>query len=59
MTRHPKRFFFLLIYLEITGLFIILGYIFMLRSPIRTANQLRRSYKNDEFDWPFDLVTVT
>ena len=35
------------------------GYIFMLRSPIRTTNQIRRSYKNDEFDWPFDFVTVT
>ena len=36
-----------------------LGYIFVLRSPNRTANQIRRSYKNDEFDWPFDFVTVT
>ena len=31
----------------------------MLRSPNRTANQIRRSYKNDEFDWPFDFVTCT
>ena len=31
----------------------------MLRSPSRTANQIHRSYKNDEFDWPFDFVTVT
>ena len=35
------------------------GYFFTLRSPNRTANQIRRSYKNDEFDWPFDFVTVT
>ena len=25
----------------------------------QTANQIRRFYKNDEFDWPFYLVTVT
>ena len=34
------------------------GYFFMLRSQNQTANQIRRSYKNDEFDWPFYLVTV-
>ena len=26
---------------------VIRGYSFMLRSPIQTANQIRRSYKND------------
>ena len=31
----------------------------MSRSPNRTTNQIRRSYKNDEFDWPFDFVIVT
>ena len=35
------------------------GYSFMLRSPNQRANQIRRSYKNDEFDWLFDFVTVT
>ena len=35
------------------------GYIFMLRTQNQTTNQIRRSYKNDEFDWPFCLVTVT
>ena len=28
------------------------GYSFM-------SNQIRRSYKNEEFDWLFDFVTVT
>ena len=36
-----------------------LGYSFMLRSPNQRANQIRRSYKNEEFDWLFDFVTVT
>ena len=27
----------------------------MLRSPNSTANQIHHSYKNDEFDWPFDF----
>ena len=31
----------------------------MLRSPNQRANQIRRSYKNEEFDWLFDFVTVT
>ena len=31
----------------------------MLRSPNRTANQIRRYYKSDKFDWTFDSVTVT
>ena len=35
------------------------GYSFMLRSPNQRANQIRRSYKNEEFDWLFDFVTVT
>ena len=34
------------------------GYSFMLRSPNQRANQIRRSYKNEEFDWLFDFVTV-
>ena len=34
------------------------GYFFMLRSQNQTANQICRFYKNDEFDWPFYLVTV-
>ena len=37
----------------------ILGYSFMLRSRNQTTNQIPRSYKNDGFDWPFDLVIVT
>ena len=36
-----------------------LGYSFMLRSRNQTTNQIPRSYKNDGFDWPFDLVIVT
>ena len=36
-----------------------LGYSFMLWSPNQRANQIRRSYKNEEFDWLFDFVTVT
>ena len=36
-----------------------LGYSFMLRSPNQRANQIRRSFKNEEFDWLFDFVTVT
>ena len=35
------------------------GYSFMLRSRNQTTNQIPRSYKNDRFDWPFDLVIVT
>ena len=35
------------------------GYSFMLRSPNQRANQTRRSFKNEEFDWLFDFVTVT
>ena len=35
------------------------GYSFMLRSRNQTTNQILRSYKNDGFDWPFDLVIVT
>ena len=35
------------------------GYSFMLRSRNQTTNQIPRSYKNDGFDWPFDLVIVT
>ena len=35
------------------------GYSFMLRSRNQTTNQIPRSYKNDRFDWPFDLVVVT
>ena len=35
------------------------GYSFMLRSPNQRANQIRRSYKNEEFHWLFDFVTVT
>ena len=35
------------------------GYSFMLRSPNQRANQIRRSYKNEEFDWLFDFVIVT
>ena len=35
------------------------GYYFMLRSRNQTTNQIPRSYKNDGFDWPFDLVIVT
>ena len=31
----------------------------MLQSPNQRANQIRRSYKNEEFDWLFDFVTVT
>ena len=31
----------------------------MLRSLNQRANQIRRSYKNEEFDWLFDFVTVT
>ena len=31
----------------------------MLQSQSQTANQIRRSYKNDQSDWPFYLVTVT
>ena len=27
------------------------GNSFMLRSPNQRANQIRRSYKNEEFDW--------
>ena len=30
----------------------------MLRSPNQRANQIRRSFKNEEFDWLFDFVTV-
>ena len=26
---------------------------------IKKTNQIPRSYKNDGFDWPFDLVIVT
>ena len=37
----------------------IRGYSFMLRSRNQTINQIPRSYKNDGFDWPFDLVIVT
>ena len=37
----------------------IFGYSFMLRSRNQTTNQIPRSYKNDGFDWPFDLVIVT
>ena len=36
-----------------------IGYSFVLRSPNQRANQIRRSYKNEEFDWLFDFVTVT
>ena len=39
--------------------FRMFGYFFMLRSQNQTANQIRRSYKNGEFNWPFYLVTVT
>ena len=35
------------------------GYSFMLQSRNQTTNQIPRSYKNDAFDWPFDLVIVT
>ena len=35
------------------------GYSFMLQSRNQAANQIPRSYKNDGFDWPFDLVIVT
>ena len=35
------------------------GYSFMLRSRNQTTNQIPRSYKNDGFDWPFDVVIVT
>ena len=35
------------------------GYSFILRSRNQTTNQIPRSYKNDGFDWPFDLVIVT
>ena len=31
----------------------------MLRSPNQRANQTRRFFKNEEFDWLFDFVTVT
>ena len=37
----------------------LFGYSFMLRSQNQTTNQIPRSYKNDAFDWPFDLVIVT
>ena len=37
----------------------LLGYSFMLRSRNQTTNQIPRSFKNDGFDWPFDLVIVT
>ena len=37
----------------------IVGNFFMLQSQNQPANQIRRSYKNDEFDWPSHLVTVT
>ena len=30
-----------------------------IRSPNQRANQIRRSYKNEEFDWLFDFVIVT
>ena len=36
-----------------------LGHSFTLRSPNQRANQICRSYKNEEFDWLFDFVTVT
>ena len=32
------------------------GYSFMLGSPNQRANQIRRSYKNEEFDWLFEFV---
>ena len=36
-----------------------IGFSFMLRSRNQTTNQIPSSYKNDGFDWPFDLVIVT
>ena len=37
----------------------IWGYSFMLWSRNQTTNQIPCSYKNNGFDWPFDLVIVT
>ena len=36
----------------------VLGYTFMSRNKQSRKYLIDRSYKNDEFDWPFDLVTV-
>ena len=35
------------------------GYTFMSRNKQSRKYLTCLSYKNDEFDWPFDLVTVT
>ena len=32
---------------------------YLIGRSIRTTNLIGRSYKNDEFDWPLDLVIVT
>ena len=50
---------------DVTGCVILIsilqkfGYSLTLRSPNRAANEIRRSYKNDEFHWSFDFVAVT
>ena len=31
----------------------------MLRSPNQRANQMRRSYKNEEFDWLYVIATLS
>ena len=36
-----------------------LGYTFMSQNKQSRKYLICRSYKNDEFDWPFDLVIVT
>ena len=36
-----------------------MGHTFMSRNKQSRKYLIGRSYKNDEFDWPFDLVTVT
>ena len=36
-----------------------LGYTFMSRNKQSRKYLIGRSYKNDEFAWPFDLVTIT
>ena len=35
------------------------GYTFMSRNKQLRKYLIGRSYKNDEFDWPFDLMIVT
>ena len=35
-----------------------MGYTFMLRTKQSQKYLIGRSYNNDEFDWPFDLVIV-